>query len=96
MKDIIYNSTVLIPELICERALCELYDAEKKYNTKIPVPKFGEIIDAIVPELVEKADSLYANHDYFKREITSSDQGKEKLSMYFKHWAYSLIKKHIN
>jgi hypothetical protein len=73
MTDIIFNETVLIPELLAENALreCEIPRNEKW--------------EQYIPKLVNRLEFHYMNNPNFKKELKGRD-GKAYSEMFMIHW----------
>jgi len=89
MKGIIEYKTILIPYIICEGAVWEYL--EEEYRQIAPV-QCGEIVSLITDKLCDKADHFYSTNLQFRKGITSNENGRNKLWMWFKHWAAKEVK----
>lgn len=91
--NLIENKTILLPYIIANMALWEVF--EEKYKDLSPL-KCAELVEQLVPELIERADTLYHTNKQFRKGITSDEKGRDKLYMWFKHWGESKLKTILN
>ena len=90
MKNIIENKTCIIPYVVAQGAIWEVLERDYRHLTA-----FQAILvqNSVEPALIERGDMMYATVAQWRKGITDNEAGRDKLFMWFKHWAVKEIKK---
>lgn len=87
----IENKTCLLPHIICENAIWEFFELDPLYR-QIDAMQCNEIVELLTPSFVERANTLYNTNKHFRKGITDNEKGRDKLAMWFIHWANKGVK----
>jgi hypothetical protein len=93
MKNIIEIKTCLIPYIIAQGAIWEVL--EEKYK-KISAIQAIVIQAAIEPVLVDRGNKMYSTTKWWRKGITDNEAGRDKLFMWFKHWAQKEVSNYLS
>jgi DNA repair protein RadC len=93
----IETDTPIIPSIIAENIASAKYFAKNsvpKENEPELIKKAVETIAKLEKHLEEKANTLYKNNEFFKKQINQSgNKGRDTLYMFMEHWADSFLGK---
>lgn len=90
MKHDIHKLPV-VPYIIAERALWNVIEGDKRYAEFSP-QQCAKLVDGNYRKLVEKAERIYANSDFFRKQL--NDKRKDMrytLEMFMEHWALGIL-----
>ena len=83
---LIEEETPLIPWLIAESVGAEVYS----------IAGAKQLTDQVTAHLVEKAETIYQHNKQFRTTLRS-EEGRDKLYMFMRHWAAAyIIKNGVN
>lgn len=88
MKDIIFNKTILIPEIIAEGAF---WDGLEKSKIEADPERDYRLQQQLVPLLVARANYHYATDKLFRKQITSNEKGRNTLWAFMEHWTMGIL-----
>jgi len=88
MNNIIEIETNIIPYIVAQDAIWEVLEARYKM-----LSAFQALViqAAIEPVLVDRANKMYTTTEWWRKGITDNEEGRDKLLMWFKHWAQKEI-----
>jgi imidazole glycerol phosphate synthase subunit HisF len=88
----IYKLAV-VPYIIADRAAWNVMEDDPKFRGYEPA-KMAEIAEKLNAPLCDKAATIYANNEHFRKQINDKrTDSRYCLEMFMEHWAKGMIKK---
>lgn len=88
-KHNINTDTPLIPYIIAERAVWNVLEEKHK---ELSPEQCSKVVEAISPQLIERAERHYSNDAHFREGINSPKYDpRYYLEMFMEHWCYGLL-----
>lgn len=85
------NKTSVAPYIVAERALWDAMERDEYFNHYLP-PKMAAIVEELCPKLVARAEMLYQNNPFFRKQLNDKRRDiRYTLEVFMWHWAFPLL-----